>query len=89
MADDWAKHLARTQTLNHDDFANRLIAAVGNVTGAENADQGSTTPAECVTAWENSPPHLSNILGDYTHAGAGLAIDANGVFYWVADFARL
>lgn len=89
MAQSWATHLASTQTLNHDGFPARLWMVVGNAAGAENAEEGQTTPLDVVIAWLNSPLHAANLYGNYTYTGVGAAVGADGKTYWVMDFAKL
>ena len=43
--------------------------------------------SKCVVkSWKNSPPHYSNIMGDYTHIGVGVAFDKNGNGYSTQNF---
>lgn len=57
---------------------------------AENIAAGQQTPASVVTAWENSPGHLTNMLGDYDQIGIGYAYytDSDYHSYWTQQFIR-
>lgn len=58
------------------------------VAAAENIAAGQTTPEQVVDAWMASPGHRENILGDYTHIGVGVAVDASGCIYWTQSFIK-
>lgn len=55
---------------------------------AENIAAGQETPASVVDAWENSPGHLKNMLGDYEQIGIGYAYytDSDYRSYWTQQF---
>ena len=86
-----ARELARSGELEHgfrwwrlvERFAGRRFARIG-----ENIACGQQTPSEVVSAWMASPEHRANILGDYTHVGAGRA-DRDGRIYWVNHFGKV
>lgn len=84
-----ARHLARTGDLEHGlwwklvyRFAGQAFESIG-----ENIASGQDDAAEVVDAWMDSPTHRANILGNYTHVGAGRA-ERNGRIYWVNHFGR-
>lgn len=54
----------------------------------ENLALGQTTALEVLDDWMESPAHRDNILsGEWTHVAIGVRTDANGVPYWVLEFA--
>ena len=58
-------------------------------TCGENIAAGSSTPAEVVDQWMNSPGHRANILnGNFKYLGLGYCYDENGEYdhYWVQLF---
>lgn len=63
-----------------DPFARLDRAGVGYRVAGENIAFGSTTAAEVVKQWMNSPPHRENILDtDYTELGVGV-VHANAMW---------
>jgi len=67
LAQDWADHLASTGVLVHNPG---LAAATTGLVG-ENVGYGEDWRA-VLAAFEDSPPHLANILDrDYTRVGVG------------------
>jgi uncharacterized protein YkwD len=49
---------------------------------------GQYAPAAVVSDWLASPPHRETLLNPaFGRAGAGVALDTDGVFYWVMVFA--
>ena len=65
-------------------FATRITAAGYPRPAAENIAQGSTTAAQTMRMWMNSPGHRRNILNcSYTKLGVGVATQG---WYWTQDF---
>ena len=61
-----------------------------NAGKGENIAEGYNTPSTVMDAWMNSPGHRANILGaTYVVMGVGVAINANGSFYWTVDFGSV
>lgn len=83
----WAKSLGDRRVLEHGDFFKRISAVVPGHAIAENIAEGQQTVAQVVASWMASPGHRANILGPYSQAGHGEAIDERGNRYWVVDFA--
>lgn len=83
----WAQLIAGQGVLTHGDFEKRIADMVPGHAIAENIAEGQQTVAQVVAAWMGSPGHRANILGPYSQAGHGEAIDARGNRYWVVDFA--
>ncbi|KAG1704582.1 hypothetical protein DVH05_005513 [Phytophthora capsici] len=56
---------------------------------AENVAGGQADADAVVGTWMNSTGHRMNILGDYTHFGAGYKHNPNGMYthYWAQEFA--
>jgi hypothetical protein len=55
---------------------------------AENVAYGYQTEYDVMMGWMNSPGHRANILGDFTHIGASLAISTSGTPYWTQNFGN-
>jgi uncharacterized protein YkwD len=54
---------------------------------AENIAFGQSTPSDVVSSWMKSPSHKANILNPNLNLiGIGIAIDKNGLLYWVQSF---
>lgn len=91
LAQDWANHLAATETLVHRDLGAVISqpAYAGFWTLGENLLDGpsSLTPQAMETAWMNSPLHRANILnGSFNVMGAGLAFSPDGRVWVVVNF---
>ncbi|ETI52463.1 hypothetical protein F441_04371 [Phytophthora nicotianae CJ01A1] len=56
---------------------------------AENVAGGQADAEAVVVTWMNSTGHRMNILGDYTHFGAGYTFNPDGMYthYWAQEFA--
>ncbi|KAF4027877.1 Cysteine-rich secretory protein family [Phytophthora infestans] len=56
---------------------------------AENVAGGQADADAVVGTWMNSTGHRMNILGDYTHFGAGYTFNPDGMYthYWAQEFA--
>ncbi len=53
----------------------------------ENIAAGFTTPGAVVNGWLGSPGHRANIENPrFTSTGVGVAVDANGTYYWTQNF---
>ena len=63
-------------------------ASKGAYTSGENIAAGSSTAADVVEQWMNSPGHRANILNkDFTHIGVGYCKSSSGYgHYWVQLF---
>jgi uncharacterized protein YkwD len=58
-----------------------------NTAIGENIAEGWPSVAAVVDAWMNSAGHRANILnGSFTVIGVGVAMDANGQYWWTTDF---
>jgi uncharacterized protein YkwD len=80
--DDPAPPVARPANQRFDDCGYTYDTFIG-----ENIAQGYAQPSDVVAAWMASPGHRANILdADFTVVGIGAAQDANGVWWWTADF---
>jgi uncharacterized protein YkwD len=56
----------------------------------ENIADGFNTPSTVMDAWMNSPGHRANILGaNFVVMGVGVAINAQGMYYWTVDFGSV
>ncbi|MEO6683597.1 MAG: CAP domain-containing protein [Ginsengibacter sp.] len=78
---------------SHDGYNERVEKAkkgLNHVKGffAENVAFGQKTAYHLVKDWKNSPGHLTNMLGNYTYIGIGVATDKNGRLYYTQLFAR-
>ncbi len=84
----WAKHMAKTRVLVHQNLQ-PIMKACRLAWVGENIAYGYQTPKAVVAAWMKSPGHRENILRkQFTRIGVGAAKDKNGV-YWVSQvFSR-
>ncbi len=80
----WAKHMGTSGSLSHSNLV-RLIPPWSAV--AENVGAGGSV-SSVFSLLAGSSSHLDNILGDYTHVGAGVWVDQNGKIWTVHLFAR-
>ncbi len=80
----WAKHMGTSGSLSHSNLV-RLIPPWSAV--AENVGAGGSV-SSVFSLLAGSSSHLDNILGDYTHVGAGVWVDQNGKIWTVHVFAR-
>jgi uncharacterized protein YkwD len=88
VAQRWARHMARTGKLVHNDFDNVRAACNREFGGGENIAMGYRTSRTVVSAWMHSTGHRANILrrsNDWI--GVGAARDDDGTWWWVQNFA--
>jgi uncharacterized protein YkwD len=86
FAEPWTRHLARTQTLTHQDLGPMLGCPHTSYAG-ENIAYGYSTPRALVSAWMHSPGHRANILSRHFHRiGVSGWRATNGVTYATQDF---
>jgi uncharacterized protein YkwD len=86
FAEPWTRHLARTQTLTHQDLSPMLGCPDTSYAG-ENIAYGYSTPRALVSAWMHSPGHRANILSRHFHRiGVSGWRATNGVTYATQDF---
>lgn len=55
---------------------------------AENVAYGTTSVAEIVEGWKNSPGHRQNMLGNFRLIGIGVAEDKDGQKYYTQLFVE-
>jgi len=90
VANNWANWLAGTQVLQHNPNLVSQIetqAAPDWTRIGENVGFGPSV-ASLENAFMNSPPHRSNILGQYNRVGIGATRDTNGTLWVVVDFIQ-
>jgi len=89
-----ADRMAAAGTLAHqlpgepDPFARMRDAGYAYMWAGENIADGQLDAPTVVEDWLDDPPHAANVLGHYTHLGAGLAAAADGTLYWCCDYGR-
>jgi hypothetical protein len=81
-AQAWSDHLAAIQRLTHSTLSQGISPGWSYV--GENVAYASSGLAAAQNGLEHSPPHLRNLLGDFTEMGLGVTTDARG-FTWVAQ----
>ena len=87
FADPWARHMAKTQQLVHQDLGPILKRCKASQV-AENIAYGYPTAHATVRAWMHSKGHRANILNPaLTNLGVGAARDENGTWWVAQDFA--
>lgn len=72
------EYMIEKQTISHDGFQQRsqnIINTLGAEIVAENVAYNYVTAESVVAAWKNSPGHLANIEGDFTHFGISVTVD--------------
>lgn len=89
VAQRWARHMARTGDLEHNDL-DAVQRACGRRFGVgENIAYGYGTPRAVVRGWMSSDGHRRNILRrSYDHIGVG-AFRKDGTWWWVQDFGDM
>lgn len=83
-ARDWSLKMSGAGSLSHSNIGS-LIPPWGAV--AENVGVGGSVSA-IFDLLVNSSGHLANMLGDYTHFGIGVWVDADGVVWTTQVFTR-
>jgi uncharacterized protein YkwD len=89
-----SEEMAKTGTMNHDGFENRIKSISQTVTyrsAAENVatNLGNTQPdIVALQGWIDSPGHYRNLVGRYDLTGIGVAQDAKGEYYFTQIFIR-
>lgn len=89
-----ANMAAGTVPFSHDGFSARVSQIRTQMpvsSAAENVayNQGYADPATvAVQGWLKSSGHLSNIRGNYTKAGLGVAVNSRGEYYFTQIFVR-
>jgi uncharacterized protein YkwD len=77
--------------LSHDFFKNRydaIVEALVARTVSENVAFNYRTPQAALNAWIASEEHQSNLVGDYTHFGLSIRLDAEGKRYYTNIFMK-
>ncbi|KAJ1652258.1 hypothetical protein GGF38_005400, partial [Coemansia sp. RSA 25] len=92
VSQDHSDYQAQIKQMTHEDprgsLGDRVSSAGLKWTQlAENVGARGQTVDIIMNAWEHSPSHMANILGNYTLVGFGLATDVAGDTYWTQTFA--
>lgn len=88
-----AKELAARQQLEHTGSdgsnAGQRLRRAGFVTSywAENLGSGYRDADRLVAGWMASPAHRANLVGNFRHAGIGVAVSTSGTPFWVLVLA--
>ena len=78
--------------VNHDDFVSRsenIMQVLGAKSVAENIAYNYNSPQTAVDAWLKSPGHKANIVGNFTHFGLAIKVNAEGKKYYTNIFAKI
>ncbi len=87
VAQPWARHMADTENMVHQDLNVIFEKCEGLSSAGENIAAGYTTASAVMNGWMHSPGHRRNILRrSFTKIGLGVARSADGNRYWVQDF---
>lgn len=87
VAQRWATSMATKGVLAHGGAAGRIAAVFPGAASGECIAEGQRTAAEIVAAWMASTDgHREIVAGNYSLVGGGVARDAGGHPWWVADF---
>lgn len=90
VAQNWAWHLAKTDTLNHHPRFWESYPSYNTRGGSENILQAwnSYSAYRLTQLWYNSPGHRKNMLDpDAKTLGVGIAVRLDGKLYAVQNFA--
>ena len=75
----------------HSGFAQRQVM-VGRIirykSMSENVAYGARDAKQAVDMWKDSPGHRSNMAGNYTYIGIGVARNKQGFLYYTQIFVR-
>ena len=86
------EYMIDNNVVNHDYFeqrSNNIIQVLGAERVGENIAYNYPTPEAAMQAWENSPGHKANLLGDYTHFGISVTVDeVTGKKYYTNMFMK-
>lgn len=85
-------YMIDNKVVNHDYFqerSNNLIQVLGAEKVGENIAYNYQTAESAMSAWTHSSGHRANLLGDYTHLGISVTIDAaTGKKYYTNMFIK-
>lgn len=85
-AESWGRHLARTNTFQHQGMA-PILRGCSARTAGENIAWGNVSARRTVARWMGSPGHRRNLLSrSFTRLGVGAAYSGSGRLYTVQDF---
>ncbi|OXG00532.1 Cysteine-rich secretory protein family protein [Flavobacterium araucananum] len=86
-------YMIANNVVDHNDFtarSNNIITLLGAKKVGENVAYNYKTSDAAVKAWLESPGHKENIVGDYTHFGLSVTIDAKtGKKYYTNIFVKI
>ena len=85
-------YMIANNVVNHNDFVARaedIMKVIGAKTVSENIAYNYNTPQAALDAWLNSPSHKSNIVGDFTHFGIAIRLNADGKKYYTNIFVKI
>lgn len=86
VAKAWAVQMAATGKLEHNPAMPNAVVGQWTKAGENVGDGWSVQSIEA--AFEASPPHRANILGDFTSVGIGTAVDSAGRLWVTEDFVK-
>jgi uncharacterized protein YkwD len=81
-----------TNVVSHDGFVARsenIMSVLGAKKVAENIAYNYSTSQAALNAWLNSPTHKENLVGDFTHFGISIRLNAEGKKYYTNIFAKI
>jgi len=85
-------YMITNNVVNHNDFVARsedIMKVVGAKTVSENIAYNYNTPKAALDAWLNSPSHKENIVGNFTHFGISIRVNAEGKKYYTNIFVKI
>jgi uncharacterized protein YkwD len=89
-----SQEMARTGTMSHDGFRERVDSVAKTITyrsAAENVatNMGYKQPdVQAIEGWIESPGHHRNMIGRFDLTGIGVVQDAKGEYYFTQIFIR-
>ena len=91
-AEEHNEQMITTNVVSHDGFVARsenIMSVLGAKKVAENIAYNYSTSQAALNAWLNSPTHKENLVGDFTHFGISIRLNAEGKKYYTNIFAKI
>lgn len=82
-----AEYMARKGHMSHDGFARRMRRFDVQLPAAENIAEGQDDIAGMFEAFERSPKHRDNMLGDFRRLGVAVAHNDDNRAFWVMQLS--
>jgi uncharacterized protein YkwD len=90
-AEEHDEYMISMNAVSHNFFQNRyqnMVDVLGAKNVSENLAYSYSTSASAFNAWLNSEGHKANIIGQYTHFGISIRVNAEGKKYYTNIFIK-